>query len=116
MSAEDRRSLVRRVLTPLALALPALVVAFSVVMAGFLFAESLGDAVATRALRWAGFVLLMLFAVVGTLLVGILGLIALTERNLAAGNPPRARQPEDEAAACPLEASEKSLPEPPLRS
>lgn len=115
MSAEDRRLLVRRVLAPLVLALPALIVAFSVVMAGFLFAETLGDVVATRVLRWAGFILLMLFALIGTLLVGILGLIALSECHLVAGNPPR-RPLENESAACPLEASEKSLPEPPLRS
>ncbi|MFO0820336.1 MAG: hypothetical protein U1A77_20485 [Pirellulales bacterium] len=91
MSAEDRSTLVRRVLTPLVLALPALIVAFSVVMAGFLFAETLGDAIATRALRIAGVILLLLMAVVGTLLVSALGFLSLSEREQAANES----RPED---------------------
>ncbi len=113
MSAEDRITSVRRVLTPLVLALPALIVAFSVVMAGFLFAETLGDEIATRVLRVAGVVLLMLMAIVGTLLVSVLGFLSLLEREQAASglrpDDRSADKPEDTA----IDRSEMSPSEPP---
>lgn len=101
LSAEDRRWLSRRVLTPLVLALPSLVVAFSVTMAGFLFAEALGDPAAVRALRWAGFILLMLIVFVSTLLLGVLGLRALPRyENEDDGSADMSRPGDDRADPC----------------
>jgi hypothetical protein len=64
-------------LTVLVLALPLLVVAFSVLMGGSALAAATEDASGARALRWVAIAVLMLTVVDVVLLVGVLGLKAL---------------------------------------
>jgi hypothetical protein len=71
----------RTVLTILVFALPLLVVAFGVLMAGAALAQATQDELAAGILRWIAMGVLMLAAVDMILLVGVLGLKALRDQN-----------------------------------
>lgn len=78
----------RRVVGVLAAGLPTLTVAFAVVMAMFLLAESVADAVATGMLRAIGIAFLILLIADGLTLACILGLEAAAETPLSTPTPP----------------------------
>lgn len=68
------RGSIHRLSRLLAIGLPTLTVVFAVVMAGFLLAETIADAVATRVLRIAGITVLLLLIVDSLMLACILSL------------------------------------------
>ena len=72
----------RPILTTLVFALPTLVVSFSVLMGGSALARATEDLAAARALQWIGVGLLMLTVVDVVLLVGVLGLRALSDKEV----------------------------------
>lgn len=82
------RGSIHRLRRILAIGLPTLTVVFAVVMAGFLLAETIADAVATRVLRIAGITVLLLLIVDSLMLACILslGLRAETPSSAELGN------------------------------
>ena len=72
----------RPILTILVFALPILVVAFAVLMGGSALARATQDLAAARALQWIGAGLLMLTVVDLVMLVGALGLKALSDKDV----------------------------------
>ncbi len=72
----------RSVLTTLVFALPILVVSFAVLMGGSALARATDDLAAARALQWIGVGILMLTVVDLVLLVGVLGLRALSDKEV----------------------------------
>lgn len=70
----------RPILATLVFALPLLIVAFAVLMAGGTLAQAMGDTGGALVLRWIALGLLMLTAVDLVLLVGVLGIRALDDR------------------------------------
>lgn len=71
----------------LALGLPTLTVVFAVVMAGFLLAESIADAVAVRFLRFVGVNVLILLIADALSLAFVLGLKSWVERMANSNSP-----------------------------
>ena len=69
----------RKILTFLVFALPVLMVAFGVLMSGYLLAEAPGDAVGARVLRWISVGVLICAVIDLVLLAGALGINALAE-------------------------------------
>jgi hypothetical protein len=72
----------RSVLTTLVFALPILVVSFAVLMGGSALARATDDLAAARALQWIGVGILMLTVVDLVLLFGVLGLRALSDKEV----------------------------------
>jgi len=94
-----------RAIGVLAVGVPTLTVAFAVVMAGFLLAESIADAVAVRVLRAAGIIVLLLLVADGLLLASILGLRLKSQTQPAEGDgatPLNAPDTSDSPAEVPL--------------
>jgi len=71
----------RRILTVLVFSLPVLVVAFGVLMGGFVLAQATEDAAGAKVLRWVAVSALMLTIADVVLLVGALGINALGDRD-----------------------------------
>jgi len=71
----------RRILTILVFALPVLVVAFGVLMGGFVLAQAVEDAPGAKVLRWIAIGILMLTIADVVLLVGVLGVRALGDQD-----------------------------------
>ena len=71
----------RQILTVLVFALPVLVVAFGVLMGGFLLAQAMQDPVGAGGLRWIAIGVLLLMVTDIVLLVGALGINALGDRD-----------------------------------
>ncbi|MBC8870580.1 MAG: hypothetical protein H8E44_14250 [Planctomycetes bacterium] len=71
----------RRILTVLVFSLPVLVVAFGVLMGGFILAQATLDAAGAKVLRWVAVSALMLTIADVVLLVGALGINALGDRD-----------------------------------
>jgi len=71
----------RRILTVLVFSLPVLVVAFGVLMGGFILAQATEDAAGAKVLRWVAVSALMLTIADVVLLVGALGINALGDRD-----------------------------------
>ena len=67
----------RHLLYILVFAFPILIVAFAVVMGGFMLFEATGDAVAGSVFRWLGMAILGLAGIDAVLLLGVLGIQAL---------------------------------------
>ena len=71
----------RRILTVLVFSLPVLVVAFGVLMGGFVLAQATEDAAGAKVLRWVAVSALMLTIADVVLLVGVLGIKALGDHD-----------------------------------
>lgn len=84
------RVMFRRLLTPLVLALPVLIVAFAVLMGGHALATAMNDLTAARALLWVALSCLMLLCGDVLLMVGMLGLQALARREPPTDDPDQA--------------------------
>lgn len=69
----------RRLLTTLVFALPLMVVAFAVLMGAAALTQAMADEVGARALRWIAAGVLMLAVTDMLLLLGVLGLKALSD-------------------------------------
>jgi len=80
------RVIPRRFLATLVFGLPVLTVAFSVLMAGVLLVEGLADPVAARALRWCAIAVLMILAMDGALLIGVLSFQAWADAETREGD------------------------------
>lgn len=71
----------RQILTVLVFALPVLVVAFGVLMGGFLLAQAMEDSPGAEVLRWIAIGVLLVMVTDIVLLVGVLGIKALGDRD-----------------------------------
>ena len=71
----------RQILTVLVFALPVLVVAFGVLMGGFLLAQAVQDSPGAEVLRWIAIGVLLLMVTDIVLLVGVLGIHALGDQD-----------------------------------
>lgn len=82
-----------RFVPALAIALPTLTVVFAVVMAGFLLAEAIADAVTVRILRVVGVFVLILLIADALSLAFVLGLQSWVERMTNSKSPPPPADP-----------------------